>query len=440
MQVLIDADTWLVVAVDAQCRAPQTTPSDVAAVTSVAADRRREWAARPDLERAAVLRRAGELWEEHAEEIAHWLTMEAGSIVPKAAAEIHVAAQERHEAAARASAPFGEVLRSAQPRLSVSRRLPVGVVGVISPFNFPLILSIRAVAPALALGNAVILKPDVRTAVSGGVVLARIFEEAGLPAGLLSVLSGDAQVGEAVVIEPRIRVIAFTGSTAAGRRVAGLAAEHLKRVHLELGGNNALIVFDDADLDAAVGAGAWGSFFHQGQICMASGRHIVQRGVAREYARLLAERAEKLKVGDPRDPATALGPIIDVRQRDHVHRIVTDSVAQGAEVLAGGTYEGLFYRPTVLGGSTTATSAYAEEIFGPVAPVIVFDTVAWMRPFVKMVWVDPGAGVDFLVKKDQVSTAVRSVRIQVSRDLAGEFLLQNLPKRARRVGDDAGTG
>jgi benzaldehyde dehydrogenase (NAD) len=162
------------------------------------------------------------------------------------------------------------MLRSQQPRLSFARRLPVGVVGVISPFNVPIVLSIRAVAPALALGNAVVLKPDPRTAVSGGVVLARIFEEAGLPDGVLHVLPGGVDAGEALVIDRAVRVIAFTGSTRAGRAVGALGAEHLKRVHLELGGNSALVILDDVDLEKAASVGAWGSFFNQGQVCMPS--------------------------------------------------------------------------------------------------------------------------------------------------------------------------
>jgi benzaldehyde dehydrogenase (NAD) len=153
-------------------------------------------------------------------------------------------------------------------------RAPVGVVGLICPFNFPLVLAIRSVAPALALGNAVVLKPDPRTAVAGGFSLARILEEAGLPDGLLHVLPGGADVGEAMIRDPAIQVISFTGSTAVGRRVAELAGQQLKRVHLELGGNSALLILDGADLEAAVGLGAWGSWLHQGQICLTTGPRV----------------------------------------------------------------------------------------------------------------------------------------------------------------------
>ena len=351
------------------------TPDDVRRATERAADAQRAWAAVPYGERASVLRGAAQIFGERSEEISGWLVREAGSVPGKAAFETASAESICHEAAALASLPYGEVLRSSQPRLSLSRRLPVGVVGVIAPFNVPIILSLRAVAPALALGNAVVLKPDPRTAVSGGVVLARVFEEAGLPAGLLSVLPGGVDVGEALVADPRTRVIAFTGSTRAGRAVGMLCAQHLKRAHLELGGNSALVILDDVDLDRAASVGAWGSFFHQGQVCMTSERHLVASSVAEQYISLLAKHADALPVGDPATDHVALGPIIDAGQRDKIHSIVTDTVAAGARLVTGGTYEDLFYRPTVLADVPTTSRAYTEEIFGPVAPVVTFDTL-----------------------------------------------------------------
>jgi benzaldehyde dehydrogenase (NAD) len=264
---------------------------------------------------------------------------------------------------------------SEQERLSLERRVPSGVVAVIAPFNFPLILSIRSVAPALALGNAVLLKPDPRTAVAGGVVLARIFEEAGLPDGVLHLLPGGPDTGEALIAEPNVRVVSFTGSTAAGRKVGELAARHLKRVHLELGGNSAIVVLDDVDLSSAVSAGAFGSFMHQGQICMTTGRHLVHERIADEYIDALAAKADALPVGDPATEQVALGPIIDESQRDKIHGLVTASVDGGAKLAAGGTYDELFYRPTVLTDVTSESPAYAEEVFGPVAPVMRFSSI-----------------------------------------------------------------
>jgi benzaldehyde dehydrogenase (NAD) len=182
-------------------------------------------------------------------------------------------------------------------------------------------------------------------------------------------------VGEALVRDPAIRTISFTGSTAAGRRVGELGGKLLKRVHLELGGNSGLIVLDDVDVPAAVSAGAWGSFLHQGQICMTTGRHLVHESVYESYVDGLTETAQHLPVGDPATEQVALGPLIDAGQRDKVHQLVTSSVSDGARLAAGGEYTGLFYRPTVLAGIGTGLPAYAEEVFGPVAPVVPFRTL-----------------------------------------------------------------
>jgi benzaldehyde dehydrogenase (NAD) len=352
------------------------SPADVSRAANLAAAAQPAWAATPHTERSAILRRAADIWLANAAGIEWWGIRESGKIPPAMGFETHVATQEIYEAATLPSRAYGELLPSEQPRLSFAERVPVGVVGVIAPFNFPQILAIRSVAPALALGNAVILKPDPRTAVCGGVALARVFEEAGLPDGLLHVLPGGADTGEAVVTEPLVRLVSFTGSTAAGRRVGETAARLLKRVHLELGGNSALIVLDDVDLDRAVSAGAWGSFLHQGQICMTTGRHLVADGIYDEYVERLAAKASQLPVGDPATEQVALGPIIDASQRDKVHALVTGSVAAGARLAAGGTYEGLFYRPTVLADVSAQMPAYASEVFGPVAPVLRFGTAA----------------------------------------------------------------
>ncbi len=330
------------------------------------------WAATPYEKRAAIMRRAGDLWTQHAEQVRNWIVRETGSIPPKADIEIGFAASACYEAAALPSMPYGQVLRTPQSQLSISRRQPVGVVGVISPFNFPLILSIRAVAPALALGNAVVLKPDPRTAVAGGVVLARIFEEAGLPSGVLSVLPGGADTGAAMVEDPDISMISFTGSSRGGRSVAELAGRHLKRVHLELGGKNALVILDDVDLEKAASIAAFGAFNHQGQICMSTGRILVAESIAEEFTKRLAAHASHLPVGNPAKEQVALGPIIDQKQLDHIHQVVTESVNKGARIVAGGTYEKLFYKPTVLANVNSTSPAFNEEIFGPVAPITTF--------------------------------------------------------------------
>lgn len=346
-------------------------PEDVARAAQSAAIAQRAWAALPHPERAAVLHRAADLWERHSEEIIGWNTREVGAIAPMAGFAVHVAAAECREAGSLPSHPLGEVLSSEKPRLSFAQRMPVGVVGVISPFNVPIILGIRAVAPALALGNAVLLKPDPRTVVTGGVAMVRIFEEAGLPAGLLQLLPGGADVGAAMVTDPEVRVIAFTGSTQAGRSVGELAGKHLKRAHLELGGNSAFIVMDDADVDRAVNLATWGSFLHQGQICMTIGRHLVHESLYEQYVDKLAAKADSMVVGDPTGQVH-LGPVIDAGQRDKIMGLIERSVEMGAQLRAGGTADGLFVRPTVLAGPPLDAPAYCEEVFGPVASVVSF--------------------------------------------------------------------
>ncbi|MBW9207598.1 benzaldehyde dehydrogenase [Mumia sp. zg.B17] len=350
----------------------KASPDDVRRAAQHATEAQRSWAATPHSERAAVLRRAGDLWHAHAEEVMGWNVREVGAVPGMAGFSLDVAAAECFEAAALPSYAAGKVLATDQPRLSISQRVPAGVVGVISPFNVPLILSIRAVAPALALGNAVILKPDPRSAVTGGVTIVRIFEEAGLPAGVLQLLPGGADVGEALTADPDVRVIAFTGSTPAGRKVGEAAGRHLKRAHLELGGNSAFLVLEDADVDQAVNLAAWGAFFHQGQICMTVGRHLVHDSLYDAYVEKLAAKADQLPVGNPATDDVALGPIIDEAQRDKIHALVTGSQQAGARLVAGGTYDGLFYRPTVLADSPVDAPAYAEEVFGPVASVVRF--------------------------------------------------------------------
>jgi benzaldehyde dehydrogenase (NAD) len=355
-------------------RVGAASADDVVAASRSALAAQRDWAALPYTDRATVLRRAGDLFRQHAEEIQRWNVREVGAIPPMAAFAVDVAVQECYEAASLPSRAYGDLIPSSSPRLSMARHRPAGVVAVISPFNVPIILSIRSVAPALALGNSVLLKPDPRTPMVGGVVLARIFEEAGLPAGVLQVLPGGADVGHALVVAPEVRVISFTGSTQVGRAIGELAGKHLKRAHLELGGNSALVVLPDADVDKAVGLAAWGSFLNQGQICMTTGRHIVHTAIYDEFVEKLAAKASHLPVGDPFREQVALGPIIDTGQRDRVHSLVEATRASGARVAAGGEYDRLFYQATVLADLARDAPAFSEEVFGPVAPVIRYST------------------------------------------------------------------
>src|SRR5262249_14302470 len=318
-------------------------------VAQAAAEARRVqpgWAATPYEQRAAILRKAAALLEENQQEIVHWIMRETGGIEAKAGFEIHMVANILHRAAAMVTEPQGLVLPSDGGRISLARRVPRGVVGIISPFNFPLILSSRAVAPALAIGNAVVLKPDPRTVLSGGFVLARIFEAAGLPQGVLHVLPGGADVGEALCADPNIAMISFTGSSPAGRKVGEIAGKHLKKVQLELGGKNVVIVLEDADLDSAASAIAFGSWFHQGQICMTTGTILAHEKIAAALTEKLVGKANHLPVGNPAGGNVALGPVIAENQVERIHAIVKDTEKAGAKIAAGGTYDGPFYKPT----------------------------------------------------------------------------------------------
>jgi benzaldehyde dehydrogenase (NAD) len=346
--------------------------TDVDACAASAAAAQPAWAAMDGRARATLLRKVAGILEADAEALAMIVARETGGIIPKGQHEVRETAALLNHAAGLCSAPRGEVLSNPPGRLSYARRIPRGVVGVISPFNFPLILSMRAVAPALATGNCVVLKTDPQTPLSGGFVIARAFEEAGLPAGVLQVVCGDAVAGEAMCLSKHISMIQFTGSTNVGRRVAELAGKTLKKVSLELGGNNALIILDDADLDLAVNNAAWGAWLHQGQICMASSRIFVHQGIAKEFTQRLAEKAKHLPVGDGASGQVALGPVISDRQLQRVKGILADSVKAGAKIEAGGNNKGLFHEATVLSGVVPGMRAFDEETFGPVANIIVF--------------------------------------------------------------------
>ncbi len=347
---------------------------DVDRAAAIAKAAQPAWAATSFETRARIVRNAAEILKSRTDELLRWQAQEGGSAVGKASWEINATYEQMHVAASLPHMAAGELFPSSVPgRMNMWRRVPLGVVGVISPWNFPTLLSIRSIAPALALGNAVLLKPDLQTSVSGGLILAEIFAEAGLPEDILHVLPGGPAIGAAVVRHPDVRMISFTGSTATGQVIGETAGRLLKKTALELGGNNAFIVLDDADLDQAASHGAWGAFLHSGQICMQAGRHLVQRGVAEAYTEKLVERARRLRVGDPMTQEVDLGPLINTKQRDRLLGLVSASIAGGAKVACGGGHEGLFVQPTVLTDVASHLPAFTEELFGPVAPITVFD-------------------------------------------------------------------
>lgn len=347
-------------------------PADIAAACRAASLAQPAWAALGPRQRAEVFRKAAGWAQQSFDELALYVARETGGALFKGEHEVREAIVLLHQAAGLLSQPHGLLLPSEAGRLSYARRQPHGVVGVISPFNFPLILSLRSVAPALAAGNAVVLKPDPQTPISGGLLIARLFEAAGLPKGLLQVLPGAADAGEALCRDPNVRMIAFTGSTGAGRKVAEVAGRHLKKVALELGGKNPLIILEDADLDLAASNAAWGAWLHQGQICMASGLILVHESIAAALTRKLVDKARALTVGNAARGEAALGPLINARQLQRVEQIVRDTLDAGARLEAGGESHGLFYQPTVLSGVRPGMRAFEDEVFGPVATVVSF--------------------------------------------------------------------
>ncbi|GGR12381.1 aldehyde dehydrogenase family protein [Streptomyces roseolus] len=333
------------------------------------------WAETNPYVRRQVFERALRIVEDREDEIAATIVAELGGTRLKAAFELHLAKEFLREAVQLALRPEGRILPSpVDGKENRVYRLPVGVVGVISPFNFPFLLSLKSVAPALALGNAVVLKPHQNTPICGGTLVAKILEEAGLPAGLLNVVVTDiAEIGDALLTHPVPKVISFTGSDKVGRHVAEVCARNFKHAVLELGGNSALIVLDDADLDYAVDAAVFSRFVHQGQVCMAANRVLVDRRVEAEFTEKFVAKVRTLRVGDPADPATHIGPLINSQQAESVDGAVEQAVAAGATALLRGGVEGNVVSPSVLTGIPAGAPVLSQEIFGPVALILPFD-------------------------------------------------------------------
>ncbi|MBM9620193.1 aldehyde dehydrogenase family protein [Streptomyces zhihengii] len=341
-----------------------------------AAERAQEqWAGTNPYARRLVFEKALRIIEDREQEIAETIVAELGGTRLKAAFELHLAKEFLREAIQLALRPEGRILPSpVDGKENRVYRVPVGVVGVISPFNFPFLLSIKSVAPALALGNAVVLKPHQNTPVCGGSLVAKVFEDAGLPPGLLNVVITDiAEIGDALLEHPVPKAISFTGSDKVGRHVATVCAANFKHAILELGGNSALIVLDDADVDYAVDAAVFSRFVHQGQVCMAANRILVDRSVEAEFTEKFVAKVRTLNVGDPADPATHIGPLINSSQAEAVSSLVEQTVRSGATALVHGATEGNLVAPSVLTGIPAGSPVLTQEIFGPVALLIPFD-------------------------------------------------------------------
>ncbi|MFJ3868178.1 aldehyde dehydrogenase family protein [Streptomyces nigra] len=334
-----------------------------------------EWAATNPYARRAVFEKALRVVEEREQEISEVIVAELGGTRLKAAFELHLAKEFLREAVHLALRPEGRIIPSpVDGKENRVYRVPVGVVGVISPFNFPFLLSLKSVAPALALGNAVVLKPHQNTPIVGGSLVAKIFEEAGLPAGLLNVVITDiAEIGDAFIEHPVPKVISFTGSDKVGRHVATVCASHFKRSVLELGGNSALVVLDDADLDYAVDAAVFSRFVHQGQVCMAANRVLVDRTVADAFTEKFVAKVKSLKVGDPRDAETVIGPVINSSQAEALTGTVAQALAEGATALVHGRATDNLVEPSVLTDLPSDSALLRQEVFGPVVFLVPFD-------------------------------------------------------------------
>ncbi len=343
-------------------------PEDVTRAVDAAQEAFAGWAATSPSTRRGILLRAADELEARTPEVIELMANEVGGVAGWAGFNVMLAANMLREAAASVTQPVGEVLTTeTEGQLSLAVREPLGVVAAFAPWNAPIILSTRAVAAPLAAGNTVVLKPSEDAPIAAGLFIADVLRAAGLPAGVLNVVTNApedaAEVAEALITDPRVRAVNFTGSTEVGRIVGTLAAQHLKPAVLELGGKNALLVLDDADLDHAVDAATFGAFHNAGQICMSTDRILVHRSVAEEFTAKLAAKVSSLPHGDPAEPGIVLGPVINPRAAERVAALVADAVEAGARVRAGGA-------ATVLDEVTPAMRIFREEIFGPAVIVV----------------------------------------------------------------------
>lgn len=338
------------------------------------------WKNRTAEDRANVLRRWFELMLQHQDDLALIMTSEQGKPLAEAKGEIAYAASYIQWFAEEARRIYGEVIPSPwQDKRIVVTREPVGVCAAITPWNFPAAMITRKVAPALAAGCTIIVKPAIQTPLSA-LAMAELARRAGVPAGVFSVITGAARtIGGVLTGSPVVRKLTFTGSTEVGRLLAAQCAPTLKKMSLELGGNAPFIVFDDADLDAAVEGALASKYRNTGQTCVCANRLLVQSSVYDAFAAKLAAAVAKLKVGNGLEPGVSQGPLIDPPALEKVEQLVADAVEKGARVLAGGQRHalgGTFYEPTILADVTPAMRVAQEEIFGPVAPLFRFETEA----------------------------------------------------------------
>ncbi len=352
----------------------QATKAQLDTAYEAAQDAQKEWAQTLPAERAALLYKVVDILDNRQDEIVDWLIKESGSTRIKAMVEFNVARAITLEAATFPNRVHGEIRPSNTPgKENFVYREPIGVVAVISPWNFPFHLTQRSIAPAIALGNAVVLKPASDTPVTGGLLLAKIFEEAGLPKGLLNVVVGAGNaIGDAIVTHDTPSLVSFTGSTPVGKHIGELAhsGDYIKPLALELGGNNPFVVLKDADIDNAVKAAVFGKFLHQGQICIAINRIIVEDDIYDEFVERFHTHVKTLKIGDPSKEETAIGPIINEKQLKSLQDKIAKAQEQGAKMILSGDIKGQVVPPHIFTEVTADMDLFRNEIFGPLVGIV----------------------------------------------------------------------
>ncbi|WP_246660159.1 aldehyde dehydrogenase family protein [Rhizobium sp. FKL33] len=358
---------------------PDASAADVEDAIAAAARAQPAWAALPPAARAGLFHRAAALFSARQQEFADMLVAETGSGFGKAMFECSLIPLALAEAAGLTTREIGEIYPSQVPgKINRTMRAPAGVIGVVSPWNFPLYLSMRGFIYAVALGNTAVLKPSEDSPIAGGVMLAELFEEAGFPPGVFNVVTtsrdGAAMVGDQFVNDKRIAVISFTGSTRVGQALSTACANVFKPIVLELGGKNPMIVLEDADLDRAVDLAFFGSFLHQGQICMSCDKVLVHRSIIDEFVKRLVAKTINFVPTNPDEQTCVIGPIINSRQLRRIETMVEEAVREGAKAHCGGAAQGPYYTATVLTNVNSSMRVWNEEIFGPVTTVTPFDT------------------------------------------------------------------
>lgn len=362
---------------------PSSGKEEVDAAVAAAKEAFKSWRLVPAPKRADIIKRAGDILVERKEELARLMTREMGKILIETRGDVQEGIDTAYYAAGEGRRMFGDTVPCELPnKFGMSVRMPIGVCGMITPWNFPIAIPTWKIFPALVCGNTVVFKPASDTPASA-VKLVEILEEAGIPKGVVNLVHGTGKnVGEAILHHPDVALVAFTGSSEVGRRIAEVCGKYLKRVSLELGGKNGQIVMDDANLDLALEGALWGAFGTTGQRCTATSRIILHRKIADEFIERFVQMAQNLKIGNGLDESVQMGPLINQKQREIVHNYVeigkNEDKAKlliGGEYLTGGDYDkGFFYKPTVFVDVKPDMRIAQEEIFGPVVAILTVDS------------------------------------------------------------------